>query len=132
MSGTTTFPGAIDTGIEVLPTTQENESGKEHDVNHNNKWAAIIATQTELRAAIARTTAAITGSTTRTVPITAGALAIVNGVWILTTDGTNSLYGQVSSGGGTSSIVIASTGMLIAGTANSIAVGSPVVLAGAP
>lgn len=58
MSGTTAFPGALDSGIEVLPNTKEDEAGKEHDVNHNNKWAAILA----LEAKVGTDSSADTGS----------------------------------------------------------------------
>jgi len=71
----------------------------------------------------------VTGSgSTRTVHTTANAPA--TGKKLYTTDGTNSLYGTISSGGGTTSPVVGT--LTIVGTANSIAAGSPVIIPGAP
>lgn len=48
MPGTTVFPAALDTGIDVDPNTPEGEAGKEHDVNHNDTWAAVLAVQAKV------------------------------------------------------------------------------------
>lgn len=48
MPGTTNFPTALDAGIDVDANTPENESGKEHDVNHNDTWASILALQAKV------------------------------------------------------------------------------------
>lgn len=48
MPGATNFPAALDTGIEVSAITPEDQPGAEHDVNHNNTWAAVLALQTKV------------------------------------------------------------------------------------
>lgn len=48
MAGTTSFPSAIDSFPDIGPATQENESGKEHDVVHENVHAAILAAQVKI------------------------------------------------------------------------------------
>ena len=46
MPGTTAFPTELDTFPDIGSNTPENEPGKEHDVVHNNKFAALLALQT--------------------------------------------------------------------------------------
>lgn len=145
-TGPTSFPTSLDSFPTVLSTTQENDSGFEHDLIHDWEMTALAALQAKVGAdssavttsldykvgrVITSTTGAITGSTARTVPVTNGG-GFRNNSWLYVTDGTNSLYGQISSGGGTTTLTVSATGMVIVGTANSIATGSPVVLAGAP
>ena len=48
MPGTTAFPTALDTFPDIAANTPENESGKEHDVVHNNKFAALLALETKV------------------------------------------------------------------------------------
>lgn len=43
MAGTTNFPTSLDTFPNIGPTDNEDDSGKEHDVVHNNEMAAIAA-----------------------------------------------------------------------------------------
>jgi len=76
------------------------------------------------------TSGAITGSTTYTIPTTA--LAPANGQKIYVTDGTNSIYATIASGGGTHSIVTSATGQVTTGTPTSIPSGSVLVIPGAP
>jgi hypothetical protein len=45
MPGTTAFPSALDTFPDISANTPENETGKEHDVVHNNEMAALLALQ---------------------------------------------------------------------------------------
>lgn len=45
MAGTTAFPTALDTFPDILPDTQEDAIGFEHDTVHNNEAAAIAALQ---------------------------------------------------------------------------------------
>lgn len=48
MTGTTVFPGEIDTYPEIGPNTSEAAPGVEHDVVHENVHAALVAVQTKL------------------------------------------------------------------------------------
>jgi hypothetical protein len=70
----------------------------------------------------------VTGAgATRVVALAANAPA--SGLLYIT-DGTNTLYGTITAGGGTTSVTLGT--LTIVGTANSITVGSPVVIPGAP
>jgi hypothetical protein len=66
-----------------------------------------------------------------TVPVVDGT-AFLNAEWVFVSDGINSLYGQIQSGGTTNSIVITSVGAITGGTPLSIATGSPFTWMGAP
>jgi hypothetical protein len=48
MPGTSNFPTGLDSFPDIAANTPENESGKEHDVVHNNEMAAILALQTKV------------------------------------------------------------------------------------
>jgi hypothetical protein len=48
MPGITTFPTALDTFPDIAANTPEDETGKEHDVVHNNEMAALLAVQTKV------------------------------------------------------------------------------------
>lgn len=46
----TTYPTTIDTFPAIGPTTQEDDTGKEHDVMHTNTFDAVLALQAKVGA----------------------------------------------------------------------------------
>lgn len=48
MSGTTAFPGALDTFPAIGPNTQEDDPAAQHDVVHENVHAALAAVQAKV------------------------------------------------------------------------------------
>lgn len=48
MSGSTSFPGALDTFPTIGPDTPRDAPGVEHDVVHSNVHAALVAVQAKL------------------------------------------------------------------------------------
>jgi hypothetical protein len=66
----------------------------------------------------------VDGSSNLVVPVEDGS-AFLDGSWVEVSDGTNSIYGQILSGGETDTLVLAGASAVVVGTATDLAIGSP-------